>query len=388
MANVEKDPTLIHAPGIYLGMGEEEYHADMALGSTDLKLLAKRPWVWQRGRMRPSTRKVTEDMKWGTALHVRVLEGKEVFETRYETKPVPEDFGKVGTEVLVTVDHLKDFLKTRSATTSKMRKGELIDAVKTYLDHPIIFDDEMEKWLATPRVNPDFAIDPDKMLEIEDSVFFLESDEILSAIMTAGSLTGGAAEVSVFYEDRGVRRKFRLDYAIPPIGSLTCATIADLKSFAQFRGPNSEEAALHTLVMMDYDIQCIDYLNGFERGRLLQHEGKVFGNVDGKWVTNKEAPIEPFEGYTEKLFQAEEIQWLWIMVHKDGGFQPVTLVFRRDYPEYASDQHFGEIEQLCSDGIENYLEYMQKYGPDVLWPAPSRVPLLVTGAVLPTYRNR
>lgn len=377
MSIVEKDPTLIHAPGIYFNLSEDEYHADTALGSTDIKLLATQPWVWQRNKLRPKARKVTDDMKWGTALHCRVLEGKEVFHERYAQKPRAEDLGKVGTEVLVTTDHLKSYLKkTRPALHSLgYKKDELIEIIKKFEERPIIFDDYLSEWRAKGRVSKELELDAVKVQEIEDAVFFLESDQMMSAVMETGALYGGSPELSIFYIENGIRRKARFDYALSPTQNTESAVIIDLKSFAQPRGENSEEAAKITLSQWDYDIQAIDYLNGYEKAKSFVGEGQIFGD-------------EPFEGYLEQFFGAPSIMWLWVMVHKDGGFQPITMAFSRDHDGYHQDQHFQGAEAMCVDAITNLVEYQDKYGTDKLWPAPTQRPLLISGDMLPGYRKR
>lgn len=375
MPDIPKDPALRHEPGIYFYMSEEEYHADMAIGSSDIKKLATRPWEWQRDRMRPRPeRYVSEAKRFGSALHCRVLEGKAAFEERYAVKPKPEQFGEPGRDVLVTIDHLREFLRSRSAPVSKKNKGELLADVRGYLDRPVLFDDVIEEWSKTPRVQAGYEISLEDMVDIEDATFFMESDETLRAVMAAGSLIGGAAEVSVFYEADGFRRKARFDYALPPIGALTKSTIVDLKSFSQFRGANSEDAALHALVDMNYDIQFVDYMRAFGFASKLAAEGKVFGN-------------EPFSGYIDDLFGAAQVQWIWIMVHKDGGFVPVVLTIEQD-ESYRRDIHFQAIESMCDDAIANLVHHLDEFGGDQLWPPPSRTPLRVSGSVLPVYRKR
>lgn len=377
MSNVAKDPTLIHEPGIYFDMPEDVYHADTALGSSDIKLLATQPSVWQRNRIRPKANTTTKDMKWGAALHCRVLEGKEIFEERYAQKPKVEDLGKPGVDVLDTVSHMKAYLKqTRPSIYSlPSNKDELIDIVKAMPGYPIIFKDHVTAWEKKNRITSDMLITAIEMQEIEDAVYYLQQDEFLRPIMSAGQLFGGSPELSIFYEDRGVRRKARYDYAIPPLKTVLASTVADIKTFAQPKGENSEDAALWSLSQWDYDVQAIDYLNAWEFGKDLVNQGKLFGE-------------EPFEGYAEKFFNAPAVQWIWVMIHKDGGFRPVTLLFRRDHDEYRQDQHFQAAEMMCADAIDNLNSYEERYGKTSLWPFPQQTPLVVTGDMIPGYRTR
>lgn len=76
-----------YKPGVYLGISNEDYHADPAIGSTSIKKLLKSPlsyWFdsWMNG-MRPD-KHVTPSMKFGTAYHTYMLEPDRFF---YNIKP-------------------------------------------------------------------------------------------------------------------------------------------------------------------------------------------------------------------------------------------------------------------------------------------------------------
>ncbi len=80
------------APGIYFGLDEDVYHADPALGSTDMRRLARDARVfWWESRFNPNrdeleeeeTSQARETKMVGRALHAAVLEGRDVLEARY-----------------------------------------------------------------------------------------------------------------------------------------------------------------------------------------------------------------------------------------------------------------------------------------------------------------
>lgn len=365
-----------HEPGIYLGMPDVEYHTDDALGSTDIRAIRERPWKWQMDRLNPSGNRVTEDMKWGSALHCRVLEGKTAFDERYAQKPQPEDYGKPGEDVLVTADHLKRFLRDNGVSPGSMTKPDLIAACRGILHCPVIFDEVLAEWQQTDRVQAGYELTAEQVRLIEIATWQMHQNEYLAPIMLAGSLMGGAAEVSVFYEDDGIRRKNRFDYAIPPTPNFDrdYSLICDLKSFANFRGENAEEAALETIWRRGYDLQAVDYLNGFERGRELFRQGKVYGD-------------EPFDGYLKALFEAPNVWWAWIMVQKDAGFETFIGFLDRSDESYRRDMVFQATEEAVREAVNLYRRFTELHGADRLWPAPSRQPLRVSGALFPTWRR-
>ena len=73
-------------PGIYFGLDENAYHADPALGSTDMKKLAESPPdYWFESSHNPM-REPSEDTPsrlFGRAVHKFVLEGRGAFESTY-----------------------------------------------------------------------------------------------------------------------------------------------------------------------------------------------------------------------------------------------------------------------------------------------------------------
>lgn len=72
--------------GVYFGLPETDYHDDPALGSNDVKLLAREPEAfWHQSKFNPlwKPRKQTKAMIFGSATHKRVLEGEEEFKRLY-----------------------------------------------------------------------------------------------------------------------------------------------------------------------------------------------------------------------------------------------------------------------------------------------------------------
>ena len=69
----------LRPPGIYLGLSNEEYHADGAISSTGIKDLLKSPYrYWYFSDMNPDPNKEerinTSSTKLGTAFHTLILE--------------------------------------------------------------------------------------------------------------------------------------------------------------------------------------------------------------------------------------------------------------------------------------------------------------------------
>lgn len=80
------------APGIYWNMPEDDYHADVSLGSTDMRLLARNPReFWWQSKFNPirddeddeESAQEKEAKIVGRAMHAAVLEGHEALKARY-----------------------------------------------------------------------------------------------------------------------------------------------------------------------------------------------------------------------------------------------------------------------------------------------------------------
>lgn len=74
-------------PGVYLGVSNEDYHSDPAIGSSSIKTLLKSPLeYWYQSWMNPvrPEKNVTQAMKFGTAYHTYMLEPERFF---YTIKP-------------------------------------------------------------------------------------------------------------------------------------------------------------------------------------------------------------------------------------------------------------------------------------------------------------
>lgn len=84
-------------PGIYLGLSNEEYHDDPAVGSSGIKMLIERPRrFWYASAKNPDrpAKKSTKPMKFGTAYHTLILE-PEKFD--YKIKFGVDESGIAGT---------------------------------------------------------------------------------------------------------------------------------------------------------------------------------------------------------------------------------------------------------------------------------------------------
>ncbi|RBO90454.1 PD-(D/E)XK nuclease-like domain-containing protein [Pseudochrobactrum asaccharolyticum] len=357
------DGTYSLAPGIYFNLPEAIYHADNSLGSTSIKDLATKPCKWQYDRLRPNKEvSEPEHLKWGHAWHCRVLEGKAAFDQRYAKLPTPNDFPKA----LNTADQIKDFLRMHGQKLTG-NKLDLMSRAKELDDCPEFFDEILAKWHFD---HPNYVELSDRMVrEIEDAVSNMQRDPTLTAVMEAGTLIDGAAEMSIFWiDERGLRRKCRFDYSLAPTATRSKALIVDLKSFATYKGGNDEDAAIRKVYDMAYDVQVAAYMEGYHAALKLLELGMVFGTP-------------PAGNYLHKFLTADGADWVWVMMRKDNAMVPVTLSIDTE------DKMFAHAKNIVAAALDTYRFYTNLWGSDQLWTPPPQVPLRLNHSVMPTYNR-
>ena len=110
--------------GLYFDLPEDDYHADPALGSTDIKnLLVSPEHYWFNSVHCPDREDTSTPAKVkGAAYHCLLLEGEDAFWERYAVLPSKDDHA----EAIETVADLKAWLKEMGAAVGG-KKEELID---------------------------------------------------------------------------------------------------------------------------------------------------------------------------------------------------------------------------------------------------------------------
>jgi hypothetical protein len=244
-----------HAPGIYFGLDEHAYRADTALGSTDMKNLARNPYsFWHKSPMNPKRpkEKGSDAKTRGTAMHVMVLDGEAKFDRRYIRGP----------------DHDDDMTAPEKAASTKAAKKLALANGKILL----------------PAADYDRVCEASKMITANP------------ALKT--SFLNGWPEVSVFWERNGVRRKARFDY-LKPKG------VGDLKSIENIKDIDFKQACHNSIANLDYLVQTAHYLEARSFVGDFIRDGAVFGEHGD-------------DRKLQSVADAEEYAFQWIFVAGAG----------------------------------------------------------------------
>lgn len=331
------EPAGLIPDGIYFGMPEDRYHADPALGSTSLKELVLDPIEYQHERLHGGERKETFALKWGSAIHCRVLEGRQSLADRFPIAPAVADYP----DALVTMEHLRAHAK-KIGVKPGTKKEDAIAAIRDFDDEVVIWD---QVWAKFEAENADKTIIPrDALVHIERAAQWMQRDAILAPVMEDGTLTAGASEVSIFYQENGVRLKARLDH-------LLAHAVVDLKSFRAIMAERLKPAAKKAVSRMRYDLQAAAYIRALHAAAKLHTAGKVFNN-----------PYPPeFLDTVFKTLAAKQMKWIWVLIKASGAPQPVVAEFSLD------SMIFRQAAVDIDDAIKNYRDLSEKFGLDNDW---------------------
>ena len=293
--------------GLYFGLDEARYHADVALGSGSIRELAMCPiYYWVDSWMNPlrTERAETDALLYGRALHCLVLEGPAAFQARYA--PIPD--AEAHPDAYTTMDGIKAALKDAGAKVSGS-KAEISARLKEVDPTATFLDEIVEAFHADCQERGVTALKAELYSELIQVASFILGDTRVRA-----AFQGGRPEVSLFWEQDGVRMKARLDYVRlgkrdrKPIGVVT-----DLKSFSNVLDMPPERAVIRAIANTRLDVQAAAYFEGIKRIPEFVKSGKVFGaeGINPDWITAL-GSVEPADW-----------QWYWCFYEKGS---PISLL--------------------------------------------------------------
>ena len=267
-----------HDDGIYFGLDEQEYHRDMALGSSDLKKLRESPpTYWFESPLNPlwEPKDSTPAQQLGTARHKMVLEGADAFKRRY----MPRTY-------------------SGSTREGKAENDAIAKAGKIGLK----FDD---------------------YAQIMQSAAMIRSNPAIREAFTGGC----GSEVSIFWTGAdGLRRKARIDY-------WKMNASVDVKNVANQFTRDFRKACRDSVANYRYDVQAAHYAEARAAAFKLWQDGLAFGEYDRKLVdpcmhTNPVAWVWIF-------YQSAGAPLTWGTVLSPAN--PILEVARRDVDQAISN---------------------------------------------------
>lgn len=293
-------------PGIYFGMTNEAYHADSALGSTNLRKLANNPAdYWYESTYNPlrEPETVTPAKRRGQAMHALTLEGLKAFEKQY----------------ICGARHADGMTPSEKGAATKAANAKAAALGKEALPS----DDYDRVMIAGAMItkNPKLA----------------------------SAFEGGAPEVSVFWERDGVMFKIRIDY-LKPRG------IGDLKSITNIHSKAFADACHDAIANYRYDVQAAHYLDGRAQMPQLIADGLMFAAA-----TAASAQPAAHQELLKGVAAAKSFGFQWVFFAAEGAPLTYSKIMSPANPMVAYARE--EIQTA----VRNYKAFMDKFGLDQIW---------------------
>ncbi|MGH0004494.1 hypothetical protein ACQU0X_30890 [Pseudovibrio ascidiaceicola] len=323
--------------GIYFGLPEDVYHADPdAKGSTTIKEVHVNAADHQYDKLKGT--KHVDAFDLGSALHARILEGKDALTERFSQDFDASKYPKA----LVSTRDLTDFLKEHDQKgLSGKKKDDLIKWVLE-VDPDAQILDILKKEFLDENEGKIFISKADWEL-VETAAQMLQEDRDLGPVMEDGAFVKGAPEVSMFYMDGDIKRKLRVD-------RLLRHALVDLKSFSPQTSGNMVRLVRHAIFKRFYEIQAADYLRSYGLIKDLFNAGEV--EVFGE---------QPYDTFLEECFASdEEPTWIWVFVKTKSCPQPLIV-------NWTGQQRIADHKQMVVEAMESYRFFVSEYGEDALW---------------------
>jgi hypothetical protein len=307
---------MLHEPGIYYFMPKEVYHADDALGSSNIREILKSPRdFWLGSPMNPDRalyqREETKATVVGDAIHSYLLDGLGDFHDRYVRRPDDPPGASPSDKAQVT----KKFNASLSPHQTKLHGDE---------------------W---------------RIVETAGNVITSHPD-------LGGLFDGGDHEVSVFWDGpAGIRLKCRFDI-LKPRG------IADIKSIANQYGDRLDIAAKFAIKRLKYHIQAAHYLEGRRHLPGLFKQEKVFLYERGeiKQITNGSiGTVALIYNRLRECAKAKEFAFQFVFVSKARPTCWACIL--------SPDNPMIEIaDAKIVEALETYHQALREFGTAKPWP--------------------
>lgn len=328
--------------GIHFGLPEDEYLADPGLGSTQVKQLLVSPlYYWWHSSHGPDHVVQTESsaMALGTALHKYILEGEEAFEGAYTIAPEKDDYPAA----LTTADDLKEWLRDRELKTAG-KKADLIDRVLDEDPRAPVWDAIME--------DHERECEEAGTLSIRRAV--AQDVRIRGAIIhrTPGVcdlLSDGYPEVSIFWEEGGVRFKARIDYLRPDRQT-------DLKSFTNPNGDTIRKMIGRKVAGHKWHVQARLHWNGVQAAKaMILSNGMNFVHGDA-----------PDDDWLVDFAKSPSGNFWWLFVQSSGAPIIKACACPRSRPKDRSDI-WQDAQWQIEAAVRVYGECVQRFGLASAW---------------------
>lgn len=331
-----------HPPGIYLGLDEDEYHADPSFSASGVKNMAVSPLdYWANSWMNPNKEdKDTPARLRGKAYHKLVLEGRDAFDACYAVKPDKADYPNA----LSNAAALKVRCHELGLTTGTIL--EMCERIREV-------DKTTELWGEIEQNFKTECGDRDILPKNEWDDMNLVDLVMRRSPSTKNAFIGGVPEVSIFWREGNTPMKSRIDYVKPQ-------ALLDLKTFANQMSEEIVSSVAKEVSRRSYYIQPPVYTRGWNVMK------KLFA-LNGKNIIQG-------DGYIDVIIKSlvEERTRFFFVFLQTGGVPNVVVrefcqmeTFGQSGASQNAYWHIGE--QTFRRSLNLYEKFMAETGPNEPW---------------------
>lgn len=331
--------------GIHFSLPEDQHRADPGLGSTDMKALLTSPvnGYWKRtangqrimqalGIAQPEAEEPSLAQVFGTAAHALLLEPERFDDLYVEDEDAPADYLTSRDVIREGLTRAGAYLPPKTAPREEYVMAAKRAGLKVIEDWKVDFIVHAagrtvlsKRWMA--------------QLRMIDHIVRAKRADLGGKSIFEQNLTGGYPEVTVIWDEDGVRMKARFDY-------MRTMGVIDVKTY---QCPDDKPPVSHFLGQVAtyaYDLQAAHYLRAWEELGKAIAEGRTFGAVDPAWLKRVKVDDKP--------------AWRWIAISSMGLPEVDFIDF--DAPTALSAAHIQRQQ-----AVETFKQYTARFGADEPW---------------------
>lgn len=338
---------IIHEPGAYFSLPDESYFQDPALGSTCIKRLLISPAdYWCESLYNPKREpEKSRYLDRGHGIHAMVLFGEEFFDQHYAR----ELQRKEHPDALATMEDMKGALRQVGLSTTG-KKDDLAARLREGAPRFKLFDDMVAEQVKSGKT----ILKPDDYDRIIIASAMIKKNPAL-----ANCFTNGVPEVSVFWEEDGVRFRARFDY-------LRLQSTIDLKSFSNKMDRPIGQAIMSTFFNQRHDLQASHYMSARAMLSRFVAEGRVFGDIDRGWLRKvAEFQNAPFVFVYHQLSGSTVTRGLTVTPgsHIDGAATTMVKraadIWRENYKIFGTEMwvDMTPLEEVVAEDVPGWLKW-------------------------------
>lgn len=337
-----------HAPGIYFGLDETEYHRDRSLSASGIKDIHVTPLTfWTKSGFNPNrTDDPSEAKERGKAFHARLLEGADAFGERYAVAPSIEDYPGA----LDGGDALKERCRELGLKVSG-KIADLCERIREKDPEAVLWPDIVAEFEHLAATKGQIIIKRKLHDEIQRHVRIVELHD-----GTEKALRGGFSEVSIFWRDEetGVPMKSRIDY-------LKARAAVEMKTFTNPFGKPIDQAVASTVANNKYMVDAVVRLDAVEiaKAALRKHGMKI---VHGR---------PPSADWLNAFVQPGAHAFVFLFL--EAGDVPNVRVREFKQRETAKGEqnlYWAKGHAMYRQGVDLYRQMIEHYGQDLPWVEP------------------